>query len=244
MGDSGAPIAPIKESASPTEEKVPPSQGQATVAPSTSTTPQSSSSAPFTDTIPAECTVPTSSAPVSAPLSLPTKPKTPIKSPEVSEDVLGGDNMMDIMASMTAAESHSLSAENTAMDMGFGSLLPGLESYANAGNDDGIIEIPSADDDFLTNNTNDHNNDLNSGAQAENGKSTAGDMTVHPPHHNSAQMHHDAGRTDAPMDDVGPTESTFDDLFVGVADFSGNGDELLLQGADLKELDDVWLNRF
>lgn len=137
---------------------------------------------------------------------------------------------MDIMASMTAAETQSLSAENAVMDMGFGSLLPGLESYANAGNDDGIVEIP---DDILNDNDNSNNNNT--------GQNVTGDMsTHHPPHGSSAQTHHEAGRTDVPMDDVGPAESTFDDLFVGAADFAGDGDELLLHGADIGDLDDSW----
>ncbi|EEP78507.1 conserved hypothetical protein [Uncinocarpus reesii 1704] len=111
---------------------------------------------------------PTTSAELALPATAPVPPPAPPGSPPASDH---------------DGQPHSA---DTTLD----ALLPGLETYANAGSDEAAVE-PS-----------------------------------------------DAGRADLAMDD-GLGESTFDDLFVG-AELAGEGDDLLLHGAEIGELDDSW----
>ena len=94
----------------------------------------------------------------------------------------------------------------------FGSLLPGLESYANAGAEDNNVAVQHPKDHV--------ENDSK-------GRDQQPDTT------DSQQ-----GRPDMGMDDVLVPESNFDDMFVGIGDFGDS--EGLLTNVDIGDLDDAW----
>lgn len=103
-----------------------------------------------------------------------------------------------------------------------GSLLPGLETYANAGDEPIMDLLPS---------TGQSNGQVNapSGSQ-QNSQSNA---------RNQNNTTTENPRRDVVMDDV--PESNFDDLFVGSGDFGGDAEDLMMNTAETTELDDSWL---
>ncbi|EFR00336.1 hypothetical protein MGYG_03338 [Nannizzia gypsea CBS 118893] len=102
-----------------------------------------------------------------------------------------------------------------------GSLLPGLETYANAG-DEAIMDLlPS---------TGQPNGQVNG--------QTSVPQTSQSNVQNQNNTTAENPRRDVVMDDV--PESNFDDLFVGSGDFGGDADDLMMNTAETTDLDDSW----
>nr|KMM71638.1 hypothetical protein CPAG_07941 [Coccidioides posadasii RMSCC 3488] len=196
---------------------------------STSTPPAPPDSAPDQNLLP---TAPPTTAdtalalPATAPALQPpsVEEKNPAGAPPEADPESTPANIshIDLTEEMGAPEGPLPLAESE-LDLGgtLGSLLPGLESYANAGTDEAIIGLPGPE---------------SGTAEEANPPKDASNGTSNPANPSTTQTQ-EAGRTDIPMDDVA---SAFDDAFIGAADFVGGGDDLLLHGADIGELDDSW----
>ncbi|EAS27821.1 uncharacterized protein CIMG_09025 [Coccidioides immitis RS] len=212
------------ESKSPAQPTVPTTQPL-----STSTPPAPPDSAPdqnLLSTAPPTTADTALALPATAPALQPpsVEEKNPAGAPPEADPESTPANIshIDLTEEMGAPEG-PLPLTESELDLGgtFGSLLPGLESYANAGTDEAIIGLPG----------------LESGtAEEANPPKDASNGTSNPANPSTTQTQ-EAGRTDIPMDDVA---SAFDDAFIGAADFVGGGDDLLLHGADIGELDDSW----
>jgi len=95
-----------------------------------------------------------------------------------------------------------------------GSLLPGLESYANAG-DEFNMEIQQSS--------------TNTGSRSN---------LLALPGIGDGQRHGVLGGVeDTPMDDLPPTESNFDDMYVGSGGFGDDREEDLLHDVEIGEFD-------
>ncbi|WEW61689.1 hypothetical protein PRK78_007181 [Emydomyces testavorans] len=216
--DDQAPDAPLKPPSSPVQPTPATSQTSTTnaaIAPSDPTAQQG----------PAPATLPASNTTQSA-LSLPASesapPPVPVEQKKLPNVPLGGGSQ-DIS---TVPEVESRPAESGRdLEGRFESILPGLESYANASIDEGVMEVPAAKGNHVK---------ISPTKDGPGG-------TSHPSNPSTAQRL-ESGRTDVPMEDVGPAESTFDDLFVASADFAADEDDLLLQGTDIGDLDDSWFS--
>ncbi|EGE04781.1 hypothetical protein TEQG_03954 [Trichophyton equinum CBS 127.97] len=163
----------------------------------------------------------TTTAPVQVALTTTTQPGQP---PAVATEGIPDPAVPDMSANVQPITAEPMAHTQSSISHAsgsIGSLLPGLETYANAG-DEAILDLlpPTGQPNGQANgqSATQQNNQNN----AENRNNTT---TENP-------------RRDVVMDDV--PESNFDDLFVGSGDFGGDADDLMMNTAETTELDDSW----
>ncbi|KAI1931151.1 hypothetical protein LOZ65_001350 [Ophidiomyces ophidiicola] len=238
--EDGRKDSPVKESpvgqASSASSSQNPSESTATLAdtapltstvsPTPATTKQALSTTPTTTNAGSALSLPPTN-PAPPPTAIKQEPPSTVAPSEQDAEKAPPDiNLSSPDLNMTGAEGQSLPAENP-LDFGgaFGPILPGLETYAMAGTDEAAMDLSGADQ---------HAPEF-SAIKNEPGDTTDSLIKPHMPAHEGA-------RVDISMEDVPHAESTFDDLFIGSAHFATDGDDLLLQGEDIGDLDDSWFS--
>ncbi|KAK2813405.1 hypothetical protein FQN50_000721 [Emmonsiellopsis sp. PD_5] len=138
---------------------------------------------------------------------------------------------------MSAASGGGQDIENKEMNRPLGALLPGLESYASATGDEFNLNLQ------LENNNNNNNNNNSTGQKGESNANNNGNTNTSTalPDTGTDNAGHDINM-DMGMDGL-QTESNFDDMFIGVGGFGGDGagDGVgLLNDVEIGDLDDSW----
>ncbi|KAK2745249.1 hypothetical protein FQN57_003944 [Myotisia sp. PD_48] len=160
----------------------------------------------------------------------------PAISQQTPSEPIPTGTVMDLTGDDEVTVPHSLPMANSKSGIdnppgAISSLLPGLETYANAATDVNILDmlppgtIPSAEASKL--------------AQAGSSMANLSQNTHTNPSILPTTMM-DEGRIDESMDDVPLMESNFDNLFVGAGDFGDDADDLMNNG-EIGDLDDSWL---
>ncbi|KAF3483188.1 uncharacterized protein GIQ15_02512 [Arthroderma uncinatum] len=144
-------------------------------------------------------------------------------------DSLANDMILDLQPT-DMAEPMAHTQSGISHTSGISSLLPGLESYANAGVEENIMDLLPA--------TGQPNGQVNGQTNAQNNNQTNGQNNQNNNQNNDQNITTENTRRDVVMEDV--PESNFDDLFVGAGDFGGDADDLMLNTAEMTELDDSW----
>jgi hypothetical protein len=97
-----------------------------------------------------------------------------------------------------------------------GSLLPSLESYANAGGDEFNVEVQ----------------------QSSTGATSKSNPLAVPGSGDGLGQGGAGGVEDATMEELPPAESNFDDQFISLGDFGGDGEDDLLDDIEIRDLDE------
>ncbi|KAM5454751.1 hypothetical protein MaudCBS49596_002048 [Microsporum audouinii] len=241
VGDQPVAPAPAAPSSSTEPPVAPPAAAPAVDGALLPTTEPAPTATPAPTTQPADTQV-QPSLPPSEPTAVPTisPPLTtaaaePVQPPTTATGdapaPVSNDTSPDLPSTTAEPMAHTRSSLSHASGS-IGSLLPGLETYANTG-EEAILDL------LPTNGQ--PNNQVNQVNGQVNGQAN-GQTSIQQNNQSNVQNQNNTTtenpRRDVVMEDV--PESNFDDLFVGSGDFGGDADDLMLNTAEMTELDDSW----